>query len=196
MNIIIDNEVWCELEVEGSICKYKFFLLNIPCAYGGHKKTGYDDDYYSRDPLYPTPPEVIEGEIYCDSNEDAGRCAEAIELLHKTSFYGDEYEEYGNWWIGGVDMGLIFTQFNGEPMKFLHHTFESSFDEESLMRIQKKINDARSIFHYFLLPENVNEGLWVVDEAYEKLLPQGDADQNWQVTIPKDGKRTVSIWYR
>ena len=196
MNIVIDNEVWCELEVEGSICKYKFFLLNIPCAYGGHKKTGYDDDYYSRDPLYPTPPEVIEGKIYCDSNEDARQCAASIELLHKTSFYGEEYEEYGNWWIGGMDMGLIFTQFNGEPMKFLHHTFESSFDEERLTQIQKKINDARFIFHYFLLPENTNEGLWVVDEAYEKILPEGDAELILQITLPEDGKRTVSIWYR
>jgi hypothetical protein len=196
MNIVIDNEVWCELEVEGSICKYKFFLLNIPCADGGHKKTGCDDDYYLRSSLYPMPPEVIEGEIYCDSNEDAVRCAASIELLHKSSFYEKKFKEYGNWWIGGMDMGLIFTQFNGEPMKFLHHTFESSFDEESLMQIQKKINEARFIFHYFLLPENAGEGLWEVEAAYEKILPEGDAELIWQITLPEDGKKTVSIWYR
>ena len=194
MNIVIDNEVWCELEIEGSICKYKFFLLNIPCAYGGHKKTGEGDDYYSRDPLYPTPPEVIEGEIYCDSNEDARQCAASIDLLIRSG-YGEHYQQYGGWFIGGMDMGLIFTQFNGEPLNFLHHTFEFSFDEERLMHIQKKINNARSIFHYFLLPENANEGLDVVDEAYEKILPDGDAEQIWQITIPSDCKRTVSIWY-
>ena len=60
MNIIIDNEIWCELEVEGSICKYKFFLLNIPCYIGGHKKTGRGDDYWELN-WREVPPEVVEG---------------------------------------------------------------------------------------------------------------------------------------
>ena len=193
MNIVIDNEVWCELEVEGSICKYKFFLLNIPCAYGGHKKTGEGDDYW-KSPLYPMPPEVIEGRVYCDSNEDAKQCAVSIERLIKSG-YGDQEIQYGGWLVG-MDMAILFVQFNGEPMRFLHRTFEDSFDEESLIKIQRKIKDASLIFHYFLLPEReANKVLYEVDEAYEKTLPEGDAVLIWQFSIPSDCKRSVSIWY-
>ena len=66
MNIVIDNDIWCELEVEGSICKYKFFLLNIPCYIGGHKKTGDQLDNYWENNWRKVPPEVIEGVIICD----------------------------------------------------------------------------------------------------------------------------------
>ena len=196
MNIIIDNEVWCELEVEGSICKYKFLLKNIPCYIGGHKKTGEGDDYYSSFSLYPTPPEVIEGTISCDSSEDANQCAVSIERLIRSG-YGDQQMKYGGWFVG-MDMAIIFVQFNGEPMKFLHRTFEHSFDEESLIQIQMEIKDANVTFHYFLLPEKdaYNGCLSEVDEAYEKLLPDGDAELIWQFSIPSNCKRAVSIWYR
>ena len=49
VEVKIDNEIWCELEVEGNVCKYKFFLLNIPCCLGGHKKTGDHGDSYWED---------------------------------------------------------------------------------------------------------------------------------------------------
>ena len=104
--------------------------------------------------------------------------------------------KYGGWFVG-MDMAIIFVQFNGEPMKFLHRTFEHSFDEECLMQIQQEIKEANGVFHYFLLPENeANKVLYEVDEAYEKLLPDGDAELIWQFSIPSNCKRAVSIWYR
>ena len=51
VEVKIDNEIWCELEVEDNVCKYKFFLLNIPCCLGGHKKTGDQGDSYWEDAL-------------------------------------------------------------------------------------------------------------------------------------------------
>ena len=189
------NSTWCELRVEASICKYKFFLSNIPCYIGGHKKIGNGDDYWDRN-WRTVPPLVIEGEIFCDSDKDAKQCAESIEWL-LMSGYGMPCQQYDGWFVG-MDMGDVFMQFNGEPMRFLHHTFESSFDEESLMQLQKKINDARFIFHYFLLSEKdaYNSCLSEVDEAYEKILPEGDAELLWQFSVPSDCNRTVSIWYR
>ena len=191
MNIVIDNNVWCELEIEGSICKYKFFLLNIPCFIGGHKKTRDGDDCLEHN-WHEVPSEVIEGMIFCDSNEDAKQCAMSINRLIRSGYE----ERQGDWFIG-MDMADVFIQFNGEPMKFIHRTFEHSFDEESLIQIQKKINDANCVFHYFLSPKNeVNKVLYEVDDAYEKVLPEGDSELIWQLSILNDCKRTVSIWYR
>ena len=192
MNIIIDNEIWCELEVEGSICKYKFFLLNIPCAYGGHKKTG-EGDVYWKSPLYPISPEVIEGKISCNSSEDAVQCAIFIERLIKSG-----YEEQQGGWLVGMDMADVFMQFNGEQMKFMHNTFEDCFEDEDLMRMQKIIKDKYHVFYLFILPieDAFNGRLDEIDVAYEKILPDVDAEMLWQASLPSGYKRSVSIWYR
>ena len=192
MNIIIDNEVWCELEVEGSICKYKFFLLNIPCAYGGHKKTGHSDDYWKLN-WREVPPEVVMGEILCDSNEEARQCAMSIERLIKSG-----YEEQQGGWLVGMDMADIFMQFNGEQMKFMHKSFEDCFEDEDLMRMQKIIKDKYHVFYLFILPieDAFNGRLDEIDVAYEKILPDVDAEMLWQASLPSGYKRSVCIWYR
>ena len=191
MNIVIDNEVWCELEVEGSICKYKFFLLNIPCYIGGYKKTGHSDDYWEHN-WRKAPPEIIEGAILCDSSEDAKHCALAIERLLRSG-----YEEEQGGWLVGMDMADVFMQFNGDPMSFLYKSFENYYDDQGLMQIQKKIKDACHVFYLFLFPEdNVLAGSDEIDIAYNKVLPNVDAEILWQISLPNDCKRTVSIWYR
>lgn len=191
MNIIIDNEIWCELEVEGSICKYKFFLLNIPCAYGGHKKTGHSDDYWKLN-WREVPPEVVMGEIFCDSNEDARQCALSIERLIKSG-----YEINQGGWLIGMDMADIFMQFNGEPMSFLYKSFENHYDDQGLMQIQKKIKDACHVFYLFLFPEdNVLAGSDEIDIAYDKVLPDVNAEIFWQISLPNECQRAVSVWYR
>jgi hypothetical protein len=193
MNIAIDNDVWCELEIEANVCKYKFLLLNIPCCYGGHKKTGdYLDNYWERN-WRKVPPEVIEGGILCDSNEDAKLCATSIERLIRSG-----YEEQQGGWLVGMDMADVFMQFSGEPMRFLQRTFTDAFDEERLMQIQKRIKDAHLTFHFFVLPESeiYNRRLDEVDSAYEKILPDVEAELLWQLSLPNDCNRTVSVWYR
>lgn len=197
MNIVINNDVWCELVVEENVCKYKFLTLNIPLEAGGYKKSGdaYWDEYNEKT-RRNWPPEVIEGVVFCDSNEDAKQCAVFVEKLLRSG-YGDLQMQYGSWLVG-MDMGDFFMQFNGEPMRFLKKTFEHSFDEESLMQIQQKIKDATQVLHYFLLPEKdeYNGDLSEVGEVYEKILPDADALVLWQLSIPNDCKRTVCVWYR
>ena len=192
MNIVIDNDIWCELEVEGSICKYKFFLLNIPCYIGGHKKTGDQLDNYWENNWRKVPPEVIEGVIICDSNEDAEVCVASIERLIRSG-----YEINQGGWLIGMDMADVFMQFNGEPMSFLHESFENHYDDQGLMQIQKKIKNACHVFYVFLFPEdNVLTGSDEIDIAYDKVLPDVDAEIFWQISLPNECQRAVSVWYR
>ena len=207
VEVKIDNEIWCELEVEGNVCKYKFFLLNIPCCLGGHKKTGDQGDSYWEDALqafHPwertrreVPPEVIEGIVLCDSNESANQCVASVQKLIKSG-----YEDQQGSWLIGMDMADIFVQFNGKPMSFMHKTFESTFNEplyeEELAQMRNSIKTARHLLCHWLIPEAVaNAEIWnELEVAFEKLLSNDDAELYWQLSIPSDCERTVSIWYR
>ena len=207
VEVKIDNEIWCELEVDGKVCKYKFFLLNIPCCLGGHKKTGDQGDSYWEEALqtfHPwertrreVPPEVIEGIVLCDSNESANQCVASIQKLIKSG-----YEDQQGSWLIGMDMADIFVQFNGEPMRFMHNIFETTFDEplceEDLAQMRKSIKTARHLLCHWLIPEVVaNAEIWnELEVAFEKLLSDDDAELYWQLSIPSDCERTVSIWYR
>ena len=191
MNVVIDNDIWCELEVENCVCKYKFLLLNISCYIGGHKRTGYGDDYWQLN-WREVPPEVVEGEIFCDSNEDAKQCAMSIERLIKSG-----YEEQQGGWLVGMDMGDVLMQFNGEPMRFLYSTFASRFEEERLVQMQKIIKDSYHVFYMFLLPEEAAfDDCYEIEDAYEKILPDVDAEILWQTSLPNGCNRTVSVWYK
>lgn len=207
MEVRIDNEIWCELEVEDNVCKYKFFLLNIPCCLGGHKKTGEQGDSYWEDAFQSfrpwertqreVPTEVIEGVILCDSSESANQCAVSIQKLIESG-----YEEQQGGWLIGMDMADIFVQFNGEPMRFKYKIFENAFDEplyeEELVQMQKVIKNVRHLLCHWLIPEKVaNAEIWnELEVAFEKLLSDDDAELYWQLSIPSDCQRAISIWYR
>ena len=192
MKIVIDNDIWCDLEIEEHICKYKFWLLNIPCGVGGHKKTGENDEYYYWHPDWrETLPEVVEGVVVCDSNEGAMQCANSIRDLIESG-YRD-----GGFWLIGMDMTDLLRHFNGEPMKFLHKAFADSFDERCLQQIKEGVNGSNSVCYHLLLPEqDSNEDSMEVYTVVEKIFPDNDAQVMWQLSIQGACDRTISTWYR
>ena len=207
VEVKIDNDIWCELTVDAKVCKYKFFLLNIPCSLGGHKKTGGQGNSYWKEALQDfrpwehtrreVPPEVIEGVVLCDSNESAKKCVASIQKFIKSG-----YEDQQGSWLIGMDMADIFVQFNGEPMRFMHMIFETTFDdpfyEEALVQMQKRIKNAHHLLcHWSISEEVANDKIWnELEVAFKKLLSSDDAELYWQLSIPNDCQRTVSIWYR
>ena len=189
MNIVIDNEVWCELEVENCVCQYKFLLLNIPCYIGGHKQTGYGDDYWQHN-WREVPPEVVKGEIFCDSDHDAKQCASSIQELIENG-----YRDRSNGWLVGMDMGDIFMQFNGKPMNFLYKSFTESLADTSLKYIQKRLKNASEVCCFLVCPEK-DVRLDEIDIVFNKISPNGDAKMIWQFCLSAEIDRKVNVWYR
>ena len=64
--------------------------------------------------------------------------------------------------------------------------------------MRKSIKTARHLLCHWLIPEVVaNAEIWnELEVAFEKLLSDDDAELYWQLSIPIDCERTVSIWYR
>jgi hypothetical protein len=190
MNIIIDNELWCELKIKGSICKYKFLLSNIPLFLGGHKKTGDQLDNFEELNYRKPLPEVIEGFVLCNSNKNAKRCALSIRKLIESG-YRNRY----NGWFVGMELNDVFRHFDGNPMKFLHKSFVQSFSEKSLMQIRNKLKNSSTACYLFVCPEK-DMRLDEIDVVYKKFQPDIDTDVIWQFYRPPICTRTVSIWYR
>ena len=189
MNVEINNDIWCELEVEHHVCKYKFLLMNIPSYVGGRKKSGDPDDdwrLYNKKDL----PETIEGTILCDSDENAQQCMLSLKALVENG--------YGNHpsWMVGLDMGDLFKHFDGKPMKFLHKAFGSTFDDESLKTIKERVKNFDSVVYSFSIPEEEDFHLNQIEMAYEKILPNRDAEVLWQLSLVKGSARTLDILYR
>ena len=189
MNVEINNDIWCELEVEHHVCKYKFLLMNIPSYVGGRKKSGDPDDdwrLYNKKDL----PETIEGTILCDSDENAQQCMLSLKALVENG-YGDHPS-----WMVGLDMGDLFIHFNREAMKFFHKEFSITFDDESLKAIKDRVKDSDSVVYSFSIPAEEDFHLNQIETAYEKILPDKDAEVLWQLSLGKGSARTLDIWYR
>ena len=190
MNIIIDNEVWCELEIEDCVCKYKFLLSNIPCFIGGHKKTCKRFGKYRKINHRKFSSKVIEGVVCCDSSEDAKQCALSIQKLIESG-----YRNRRDGWFVGMGMNEVFLHFDGEPMNFLHKTFAQSFAEKSLIQIHEKLKNSSSACYLFVCPEK-DVRLDEIDVIYQKIQPNIDVEVLWQFYRLPICTRTVSVWYR
>jgi len=190
MKITINNDIWCYIEIEESVCKYKFLSENIPECVGGYKN-GTQLENYGYHKREKTLPKVVEGSVLCSSPADARQCATSIRELIERG-YGED-----SGWIVGLDMEDIFTHFNSEPMRFVYRRLTDFSDDESLRQICDALKDSRSLFYFFVLPEReLNARLDCVNEAYQKILPDIDAQLLFQCSVGNYPDIIINVWYR
>jgi hypothetical protein len=191
VEVKINNDIWCELEVEDRACKYKFLLSNIPIVVGGYKHTGdaYWDSYWEQNRTN-YPPKTINGIVMCKSQDDASQCAVAIKELLLNG-----YDEKACWLIGMDVQDLVTSIFDGTTVNYFHKSFESSFDIESSQKGIERVKDSSvMLLSYTMLPvDNLSDTEKVTGAISAN---NEDADILCQSFVRDSCYRAIDIWYR